>query len=62
MFGIEHSNFRFRFAVKILPLYNLENEFDDMMLQLTGFPSGDAVMTNGWKVKPLHEPPLVSNA
>lgn len=61
MFGIEHSNFRFCFAANMFPSYKTENEFDDMMLELTGFPSGDAVMTNGWKVKPLHEPPLVSN-
>ena len=30
-----------------------------MMLKLSGFPA-DGVMTAGWRVQPLHIPPLVS--
>ena len=33
--------------------------YTEMMLKLSGFPA-DSVMTAGWRVQPLHIPPLVS--
>ena len=62
-FGIKHSNFRFRFATKFSSEQDqlVERAGDKEMatLKLTGFP-GDDVMIKGWKLQPLHIPPLVS--
>ena len=49
-FGIEHYNFRFNFAGEV----NKKTA-----LTLSGLP-GDGVMINGWKIQPLHIPPVVS--
>ena len=64
-FGIEDSNFRFRFSAKIHPPGESEvlddRECDkEKIIKLTGFPA-DEGMIKGWRVEPQRMPPLVSN-
>ena len=59
-FGEKHSHFRFHFSTNTLREKTAEREsYTEMMLKLSGFPA-DGVMTAGWRVQPLHIPPLVS--
>ena len=62
-FGIEDSNFRFRFSAKIHPPGESEvledRECDrEKIVKLTGFHP-DEIMIKGWRVEPLHMPPVV---
>ena len=63
-FGEKHSHFQFHFSTNTLPSSQREETADngrdtEMMLKLSGFPADD-VMSAGWRVQPLHIPPLVS--
>ena len=61
-FGIEDSNFRFRFSAKTYPPGEPDDKECDKekIVKLTGFPA-DEVMIKGWRVEPLHVPPVVSD-
>ena len=63
-FGEKYSHFRFRFSINALPSRQREETAEgesgtEMMLKLSGFPP-DGVMSAGWRVQPLHIPPIVS--
>ena len=62
-FGKKRSHSRFRFASKAISLEE-QTELSDsnitteMVLKLSGFPP-DGFVSTGWKVQPLHIPPVV---
>ena len=63
-FGKKRSHFRFRFATKAVSLEEQKGLSDsdvttEMVLRLSGFPP-DGFVSTGWKVQPLHTPPVVS--
>ena len=62
-FGEKRSHFRFRFATKTLSSEEQEELTEDvinteMILKLSGL-TVDGFMTKGWKIQPLHIPPVV---
>ena len=62
-FGKKRSHFRFRFASKAISLEEQTevSESDittETVLKLSGFPT-DGFVSTGWKVQPLHIPPVV---
>ena len=62
-FGEKRSHFRFRFATKTLSSEEQEELVEnvintEMILKLSGL-TVDGFMTKGWKIQPLHIPPVV---